>query len=46
MAERVSATRLGAELPRRAEFGDVEINLQDALLRQEPIDPQRQRKLK
>ena len=45
MTKSVSAAGLGAELAERTKLGDVEINFQDAPLRQHEIDPQRQRKL-
>ncbi len=44
LGEGVAGARLRAELPVRAPFGDVEIDLQDAPLRQHQVDPHRQRK--
>ena len=44
MAEGIEAACLGAKLAIWAELGDVEIDFEDALLRQHPVDPHRQGK--
>src|SRR5204862_2735043 len=43
-AESISGPGLRAELAGGAELGDVQIDFQDALLRQHQIDPERERK--
>ena len=45
LAEGIARTGLGAELPVRAPFGDIEVNLHDAPLGQDEVDPERQRQL-